>query len=57
MNGNVDIKIIYIKTLSPHIDIQVELGGGVGVGDQLTGVSAVVTSQQNQALRRLPQFF
>ena len=44
-------------TLSPHIDIQVELGGGVGVGDQLTGVSAVVTSQQNQALRRLPQFF
>ena len=44
-------------TLLPHIDIQVELGGGSGVGDQLTGVAAVVTSQQNQALRRLPQYF
>ena len=53
MNGNNEIKIIYIMTLSPHIDIQVELGGGVGVGDQLTGVAAVVTSQQNQALRNI----
>ena len=31
--------------LSPHIDIQVELGVGSGVGDQLTGVAAEVASQ------------
>ena len=46
--------IIYIVAFSPYIDIQVELGGGVGVGDQLTGVAAVVASQQNQALRKIP---
>ena len=44
-------------TLSPHIDIQAELGGGVGAGDQLTGIAAVVASEQNQALRKNNSIF
>ena len=39
---------------SPDIDIQGELRAGVGPGDQLGGVPAVVASQQHDALRRVP---
>ena len=38
----------------PDIDIQGELRAGVGPGDQLCGVPAVVPSQQHDALRRVP---